>query len=309
VGMTVDAAVAIVGDRGLVRGQTTARETEASPPGTVVDQSPSAGMSARRGSAVDLTVAAVPMVAVPDLAGLPLGEAKAQLNSSGLKFGATSVTGLFAGDESAAPKVRSQSPRARSRVARGTAVQLGLVHPGVEVPDLIKGTLAQARDRLGKAGLSAGDVEEQVVAGVPPGTVFEQGRPAGSLVARGSKINLRIAGKPLAATMPRIVGLHWSKATEILRAAGLTNFKTQGRLTKDVPHWQVLSQSPEAGTSVSPETRIEVVYAQQERALPVDPPPRSKDDAAKICPAVCAEQKMKWKAWFAEKPMYCYCTL
>ncbi len=86
-------------------------------PGTVVQQSPDAGATVDRGSRVLLTVSKGPdLVAVPDLVGQSMRDARNQLEKAG--FTVTTRT-LFFSDQ-----VRSISPEAGTQARRGSTVTL-----------------------------------------------------------------------------------------------------------------------------------------------------------------------------------------
>ncbi|MEO7273471.1 MAG: PASTA domain-containing protein [Vicinamibacterales bacterium] len=115
---------------GLVVGAVT-EELSPGPAGTVVRQRPVAGVQARRGDVVDLvlarTVNTVPAIQAPDLSGRSEAEARAVLETAGLRAGlvnrvrSTAVTiGTIAG----------QSPSAGAALASGTAVDFALAESG-----------------------------------------------------------------------------------------------------------------------------------------------------------------------------------
>lgn len=90
--------------------------------GTVIDQSPAGGGRAPEGSAVALTVAAAPTVAVPDVRGQGFSDAEAALQGAGLAVGQT----YDVPSDTAAGVVLEQGIEPGSRVQSGTQVNLGL---------------------------------------------------------------------------------------------------------------------------------------------------------------------------------------
>jgi beta-lactam-binding protein with PASTA domain len=86
-------------------------------PGIVADQSPSSGM-APRDSSIILKVSKGPdVVVVPDVTGMKIDEANAQLSAAGLK---SQVLRPFGGGD----KVHAQSPSGGDKVKRGSTVRL-----------------------------------------------------------------------------------------------------------------------------------------------------------------------------------------
>jgi beta-lactam-binding protein with PASTA domain len=188
-GLGVEAArqrVAAAGLRSQVRD--VVRERGA---GQIVEQSPNAGTVVPRGSAVDLAVAVLEMVTVPDLRRRDRAEAERLLSASRLE-------GAFANDqESELPPglVSAQDPSPGSTVAISTPVTVRLA-VGVVVPSVVGATASGARTRLASAGLSA-DAREVRTTRAAADTVFEQTPAAGQRVARGSAVALSIARLPL----------------------------------------------------------------------------------------------------------------
>jgi eukaryotic-like serine/threonine-protein kinase len=120
VGQTEDEARATLEDAGFEVGSVSPRESEEEE-GTVVEQSPPAGTSARPGSAVNLIVSSGPAtVAVPDIICQDFDSAQAEVESAGLDF---APTGSQFSDECPPGTVASQNPAPGTQVERGTNVR------------------------------------------------------------------------------------------------------------------------------------------------------------------------------------------
>ncbi|HXF98555.1 MAG TPA: PASTA domain-containing protein [Gaiellaceae bacterium] len=92
------------------------------PEATVLRQSPPPGTRLRRGTTVRLTVSRGPsLIAVPDVTGLEVAGARAELEAAGLR---ASVVEEPTDDPAEDGLVLAQEPRAGARVARGTQVTL-----------------------------------------------------------------------------------------------------------------------------------------------------------------------------------------
>ena len=120
IGLDVSDARARLRDLGL--GSTVTRVESPKPPGTVVEQSPSAGSALERGGTVTLTVSSGPAaVPVPDVTGLDEESARAQLESAG--FEVTTVDEATT-DPAEDGQVVGQSPSAGTERKPGTLVTL-----------------------------------------------------------------------------------------------------------------------------------------------------------------------------------------
>jgi len=125
VGMPVEQArEALVAGR-LAVGAEEQRPTHLEPEGTVLAQSVEGGTRTAIGSPIDLTVAAIEMVAVPDVVGLPHDDAAAAITAAGLTPG--TVTPRFS--IQAGGTVVAQALQADQQVPYGTPVPLDEARP------------------------------------------------------------------------------------------------------------------------------------------------------------------------------------
>ncbi|MFA9270155.1 MAG: Stk1 family PASTA domain-containing Ser/Thr kinase [Baekduiaceae bacterium] len=129
VGQSEDDATAALQDAGFTVG-TTEDETADAEPGTVLSQNPAGGARAKRGSRVNLVVAAEPaQVAVPDVTGRSQANATSTLRNAGFDVNVT-TTDVDSPDED--DRVQRQSPSG-GRAERGSTVTITV---GVFDPDL-----------------------------------------------------------------------------------------------------------------------------------------------------------------------------
>jgi serine/threonine-protein kinase len=161
----------------------------------VLAQVPSAGVTVKAGSAVNLTVAGATTppttVAVPNVVGMARAHAEGVLVRGGLAVGAVTEV---EGDEN--NKVASQNPSAGTRVARGTAVALTVEmkkgdEETVAVPNVVGMRAAKARQAIRKAGLSLGSMRA-APGGGRKGIVASQDPAAGTQVPKGTRVNLTL---------------------------------------------------------------------------------------------------------------------
>lgn len=91
--------------------------------------------------------------------------------------------------------------------------------PVVSVPDLADLTQSQATSALNKAGLNLGVVTTQSSSAVQ-GTVIAQSLPAGQQVARGSTVNIVLAGGPPTVAIPDVLNTPFRSAETALQSLG-----------------------------------------------------------------------------------------
>lgn len=95
-------------------------------PGTVLGQKPNAGVKVQPGTAVELTIAALPLLEVPAVTGKYLNKAKTLLKDSGLEVGDIK---RVEHEEHGENYVLRQDPAAGAKVPFGTTIQLTVVAP------------------------------------------------------------------------------------------------------------------------------------------------------------------------------------
>src|SRR5947199_16482 len=80
---------------------------------------------------------------------------------------------------------------------------------------------------------------------------------AGTLVKKGSRVNIRVSGGPASAALPSVEGLSASQAVAKLRKAG---FKptTKSQPSTTVPDGKVIGTDPPAGTELQLASNVTV---------------------------------------------------
>lgn len=187
--------------------------------GTVMNTDPPGGKRIRGNGAVTLTISRGPeVVAVPNLKGRPLEEAKAELTKSGLAPGV--VTQAFSQDI-AQGSVISTDPVGGEKRAPDTAVSL-IVSKGrpVPVPGVAGLPFEQARSTLEGLGLKVATAPEQVNAPSPAGTVANQSVGAGTQAAAGDTVTLTLSKGPRQLPVPDVTGQDVDEARKALEGAG-----------------------------------------------------------------------------------------
>jgi serine/threonine-protein kinase len=182
-GMTEDAAKAALGVVGLVEGNVTRPYRDDVPPGQVVSWSPQGQL--RKGSPVDLVISAGSApIAIPDVSGLSLADARAKLAAAGLTqlandqvYSTTVTSGQVVGTDPAAG-ANGRGVTITVHVSKGPQI--------VKVPDMTGETVQQATADLGAIGLHVG----QVFGVGKNGHVVATDPAAGQAVPQGSAVDL-----------------------------------------------------------------------------------------------------------------------
>jgi beta-lactam-binding protein with PASTA domain len=162
-------------------------------PGTVLEQSPAAGVQVDPESRVRLVVAAKPepeRVRVPRVVGRPVADARARLREAGLR---STVTRVESTRE--AGTVLGQSPAAGSSVREGQVIRLE-VSSGpalVTVPDVVGLDEASARQELQAVGFSVRVVTEETSEPSENGLVVGQRPLGGSSAESGATVTITVA--------------------------------------------------------------------------------------------------------------------
>jgi hypothetical protein len=142
-------------------------------------------------------------IAVPNLTGVSLADAKTRLESLKLAIGDRKVEDNSSADPGT---ILRQSPAAGTHVSRGTVIDLVVAQPSqlanVQVPDLVGKSLRSARETLSIAHLSVGRIDRQPAADKAPDIVLDVFPPSGEKVQQGSKINLMVSTAVTQTTEP-----------------------------------------------------------------------------------------------------------
>jgi len=89
------------------------------------------------------------------------------------------------------------------------------------VPDVVTLALADGSEGLQKAGLKLGKVTRVYLDGLKPGTIYQQSPASGSVVSKGSSVDITLCAGPSTISVPDVVGQSLSEAKQALASAGL----------------------------------------------------------------------------------------
>lgn len=196
-----------------------------------------------------IEVAPVPQVEVPELRRRSYAEARRILGGLGLGIGRVS------GDQAPDSLVVAQEPQPGGRARPGDRVDLALERPQpaqVQVPDLRRRSLAEARAILADTGLDIGRVSGEQTRG---SYVASQSPEPGSRARVGDRVDL-VLSRPQSAqvAVPDVVGELLPSAVKRLEAAGLRYRRLDSGQGGDA--FYVVRQSPAPGTPVPTGTTI-----------------------------------------------------
>ena len=190
--------------------------------GTILDQSPDPGRTAKVGTAIELTISSGSEEnRMPDLVNMTLAGAQTTLNTMSVRVTIQPVyetsndvtDGYVIRTEPAKDAPLTDGQTVVIYVSQGTAAET------TRVPALVGLPVEVAKELIEKAGLSTGSATA-VESDLPEGTVTFQSVDAEEEVRKGTVINLQISRGPTDAAAPII--LSQSESTTVARSASLT---------------------------------------------------------------------------------------
>ena len=250
VGETLDIAKEKIEVAGLVVGDVKEEASTEYKEGTVIRTSPGANTSRMEGSKVDIVVASVAMVTVPNLIGSDADSAQKELEDLGFKV----TLKKEYSDTVEEGYVIKTDPVANSSKEKGSTITV-VVSKGVQpktVPDVTGKSQDTAKQLLEAAGFIIGTISEEYSDSVAEGNVISTDSQANVELEKGSIVNMVVSkGKEI--IMPDLVsaGYTYSEARNQLQSLGVTTIEKQEdrsytTTTSDI----VVGQYPAAGTVI-----------------------------------------------------------
>jgi beta-lactam-binding protein with PASTA domain/predicted Ser/Thr protein kinase len=250
-GMFVSLARERIVDAGL-RPRVIRRPNREIAVGRVFDQAPDAGEKLDRGNTVTIFVSTGrPRVAVPDVVGLQVEDARALIEERGLDVREVAVYSTKPVGE-----VTGQRPRAETRLVEGSDVRINVSQGPrpVEVPDVVGLSFQDAAAELIDAGFTV--VRLDVDSNEPEGTVIDQ-EPAGTdPQPPGTRVTLTVSRGPTTTAVPDVAGLEREDALATLRNAGFRPLVQQQDTAFEDEDGIVLAQDPLGGTQAPRGTTV-----------------------------------------------------
>ena len=250
VGETLDVAKEKIEVAGLVVGDVKEEASTEYKEGTVIRTSPGANTSRMEGSKVDIVVASVAMVTVPNLIGSDADSAQKELEDLGFKV----TLKKEYSDTVEEGYVIKTDPVANSSKEKGSTITV-VVSKGVQpktVPDVTGKSQDTAKQLLEATGFIIGTISEEYSDSVAEGNVISTDPQANVELEKGSIVNMVVSkGKEI--IMPDLVsaGYTYSEARNQLQSLGVTTIEKQEdrsytTTTSDI----VVGQYPAAGTVI-----------------------------------------------------------
>ncbi|GAA2649407.1 Stk1 family PASTA domain-containing Ser/Thr kinase [Streptomyces lunalinharesii] len=211
--------------------------------GHVMATKPATGQRIRGNGTVTLVVSRGPdKVAVPDLAGTPLADARRKLRDLGLVPGTETRT--FS-DEVAKGSVIRTDPAAGSTRRPDTAVALTVSRGApVDLPNVVGAAREDAAASLRQAGFRVQFADQPVFSPQDKDAVARQSPGAGTTLGKGDTVTLTLSKGPEMVTVPDVGGKNTADATKALTDLG---FKVEVDKPFLFPQDSVASQSVAAG--------------------------------------------------------------
>jgi beta-lactam-binding protein with PASTA domain len=200
-------------------------------------------------------------VLVPDLTGVKVDDARAQVERLGLLF---EVREEVYREGTPPGVVLEQQPRALRSVRKGRPLR-AVVSKGeslAQAPDLSGMTLRQCEITLVREGLNLGSVARSFDPQGRLGVVAQHPR-AGARAARGSRVDvlLREGHAPIYFKVPSLVGRSLQTVQEELLRAGFKIRRATYRRERGAAPGTILEQSPAAGSRIPVGGSLELVAA------------------------------------------------
>ena len=199
-------------------------------------------------------------LSVPGVTGLPLADARSQLESAGLQ----PVEADTRPDPDRPPgTVIYQNPAPQALVKHGRRVYL-TVSGGealVVVPQLRGRSMRDAKFALERYGLQLGSISFEPSTVYPENTIVAQSLGADSRIARGARVNIAVSSGGAVGggiSVPSVVGKTVTEAEKILQAQGLNVGNITYQLSYELIPNTVVEQFPRAGESVTGGQKIDL---------------------------------------------------
>ncbi|MET1133887.1 MAG: Stk1 family PASTA domain-containing Ser/Thr kinase [Aeromicrobium sp.] len=198
-GLDVPTATNRLESKNLVVGETSEQTSADIPEGQVITTDPEPGTTVDEGTAIDLVVSSGPeLVDIPNLTSYSFDEAKDLLE--GDRYG-LEVKRQNTDSDQPKGRVLNSNPPPGTEVERGSTVTLIVSRGQVDVPNVVGQPVDAATKTLEDAGLKV-SVQNDPAGTAPDGTVTEQSREPGSMVAPGTTITLTVSRPPAPPTEP-----------------------------------------------------------------------------------------------------------
>ncbi len=182
-------------------------------------------------------------VNVPNVVGETTENATAILKEKGLKL---EISKRVIDIDKPEGVVISQDPQEGSNISKGGTVTVVVTKSAMLVPNLVGMSQSEAESALSAVGLELQGISQAYSQSVAKDKITSQSPPADSQVSEGSSVSIVVSKGPELVTVPEVVGLTQSAATQQLESAGF-QVEVEEDPSSAEEAGTVLSQQPEGG--------------------------------------------------------------
>lgn len=267
IGRDVKGAIAFLSQKGYVVKLGPTVHSAGIPKGLVAKTNPAPGAKVPVHGTVVLYPSGGPYaVSVPNLVDLTDADARKLVTKAGLTL---KVSQVIPNVNIPPQTIMDQDPSGGTQAPPGSVITVEESGGpnSVTVPNVVGGSVGDARGTLQQAGLTVGAVAQVEDATTTPGTVVSQDPQAGAQTGAGTAVELYVAVAPAAPStapsaaptpnalppIPNVVGMTLDNATAALAKAGYTVGHVTV-LTGSPPNASVVSSEPEPGATTPPGT-------------------------------------------------------
>jgi serine/threonine-protein kinase len=196
-------------------------------------------------------------VEVPDVTGQNVVDATNNLRNQGFKVTVKNQTN----DTVPLNQVFEQNPKGNTKADSGAAIEI-VVSGGIgdaKVPDVVGRTQAAAESLLKTSGFIP-EVKEASSDTVAKGTVISQSPSANGKATKNSVVTITVSSGAGDVSIPNVVGLTASTASNQLGQAGFT-VTTTSQSSSTTPSGSVISTNPTAGTKAAKGSAVAIVVS------------------------------------------------
>ena len=196
-------------------------------------------------------------VEVPSLLGMLPDQARELLKGRGLLL---TLSAERENTSYPAGAVAEQSPLPGSQVQHGSVVQSAIARGSKQapVPSLVGLRTEDALRQLVAAGFVAAPQKAAHSDTAAPGTVVDTQPPPGTIGKAQSPVTLVVSIGPAAKPLPKLVGLRYRAAKELLEQQGFKLGKVRYGFDNDRSGGIVLAQKPVVGEAAAPGAVVEL---------------------------------------------------
>ncbi|MFE6094314.1 Stk1 family PASTA domain-containing Ser/Thr kinase [Streptomyces massasporeus] len=207
-------------------------------------------------------------LAAPNFVGEKLADAQQLAKNSDLKLSTTKKPC----DDQTKGNICTQNPKAGVEVNKGDTISLVVSTgaPKVTVPDVTGLTYEKAAAQLDAKGFKVEQKTEE--SDRTPGVVTDQDPKGDTEQEKGSTITLTVAKEAEKSTVPDVLGQSCDAAKQQMQASELVGNCTEVETDDDNQVGKVIQTTPQAGTSVDPNSSVNIQIGKKKQQQKVKVP-------------------------------------